>query len=73
MLANGTRTVIAVNNTGNESGRKCEVNNPCEVNKDGTVVYQKGYSYAQQTYWLYSCRDEQGRIDLDASGCQLPR
>jgi len=73
VLANGTRIVVAVNNTGNTGGRKCEVNNPCEVNQDGTIVYQKGYSYAQQTYWLYSCRSDQGQIDLNVVDCQLPR
>ncbi|HYX34768.1 MAG TPA: trypsin-like peptidase domain-containing protein, partial [Oligoflexus sp.] len=73
VLATGTRTVVAVNNTGNTSGGKCGVNNPCEVNEDGSIVYQKGYSYAQQTYWLYSCRNEQGQLDLTVDGCQLPR
>ncbi len=73
VLATGTRTVVAVNNTGNTSGRKCEVNNPCEVNEDGTIVYQKGYSYAQQTVWIYSCRNEQGVIDVQVPGCLLPR
>jgi V8-like Glu-specific endopeptidase len=73
VLAAGTRTVVAVNNTGNTSGRKCEVNNPCEVNKDGTVIYQKGYSYAQQTFWIYSCRNELGQVDVKVPGCLLPR
>jgi V8-like Glu-specific endopeptidase len=73
VVAAGTRTVVAVNNTGNTSGRQCEVNNPCEVSKDGTITYQKGYSYAQQTWWLYSCRNDRGQLDLSVAGCQLPR
>jgi hypothetical protein len=73
VLAAGTRTVVAVNNTGNTSGRKCEVNNPCEVNEDGSVIYQKGYSYAQQTFWIYSCRNDQGEVDVSVPGCLLPR
>jgi V8-like Glu-specific endopeptidase len=73
VLAAGTRTVVAVNNTGNTSGRKCEVNNPCEVNEDGSIIYQKGYSYAQQTFWIYSCRNDQGQVDVKVPGCQLPR
>lgn len=73
VLAAGTRTVVAVNNTGNTAGRKCEVNNPCEVNEDGSVIYQKGYSYAQQTFWIYSCRNDQGQVDLKVPGCLLPR
>jgi hypothetical protein len=73
VVAKGTRTVVAVNNTINESGRKCEVNNPCEVDKDGNVTYQKGVGYAQQTYWIYSCRNSAGKIDLTTPGCLLPK
>ncbi len=73
VVAAGTRTVVAVNNTINESGKKCEVNNPCEVDKDGKITYQKGIGYAQQTYWLYSCRDSLGKLDLSLQGCLLPK
>jgi hypothetical protein len=73
VVAKGTRTVVAVNNTINESGRKCEVNNPCEVDKDGNITYQKGIGYAQQTYWIYSCRNAAGKIDLTTPGCLLPK
>ena len=69
----GTRTVIAVNNTVNESGKQCAMNNPCEVAADGTRFAQKGYGYAQQTFWLYSCRNADGAIDLNTAGCRLPR
>jgi len=73
VVGKGSRTVVAVNNTINESGRKCEVNNPCEVDKDGNVTYQKGIGYAQQTYWIYSCRNSEGQIDLTTEGCLLPK
>jgi V8-like Glu-specific endopeptidase len=73
VVGKGSRTVVAVNNTINESGRKCEVNNPCEVDKDGNVTYQKGRGYAQQTYWIYSCRNSAGKIDLNTPGCLLPK
>jgi hypothetical protein len=69
----GTRTVVAVNNTGNDAGKLCEVNNPCEVAEDGTRFAQKGYSYAQQTYWFYSCRSATGALDLNVPGCLLPK
>jgi hypothetical protein len=69
----GTRTVIAVNNTGNESGKMCEMNNPCEVGEDGTKAAYKGYSYAQQTYWFYSCLNGDGKLDLQRAGCLLPK
>ena len=73
VIAAGTRNVIAVNNTVNENGQQCEVNNPCEVNADGSIFAQKGYGYAQQTFWFYSCRDEHGQFDLSTPGCRLPK
>jgi hypothetical protein len=70
----GTRTVIAVNNTINERGAKCEVNNPCELDDAGTVTqYKKGFGYAQQTAWVYSCRTDSGIIDISVEGCLLPK
>lgn len=69
----GTRTVIAVNNTVNESGKQCTMNNPCEVAADGTLLAQKGYGYAQQTFWIYSCRNAAGEVDLNTAGCRLPK
>ena len=73
VLAAGTRTVVAVNNTGNESGNKCTDNNPCEIDSNGKVTYQKGYSYAEQTYWVYGCRNAQGALDVTVKGCVLPK
>ena len=69
----GTRTIVAINNTGNESGQKCKVNNPCELNEHGEILAEKGYNYAQQTYWLYSCRNDEGQLDLTVKGCLLPK
>ena len=66
-----SRTVIGVNNTGNESGRTCTMNNPCEVDENGKVSAHKGYSYGQQTYWIYSCLSDQLKLDLNKPGCQL--
>jgi hypothetical protein len=73
VIETGTRTVIAVNNTVNESGKACKMNNPCEVGSDGSTFAQKGYAYAQQTYWLYSCRNAKGDVDLSVPGCVLPK
>lgn len=71
IVAAGTRTVIGVNNTGNESGLRCTENNPCEIDKDGKVFYKRGYSYGQQTYWLYSCLNAKKELDLKQPGCEL--
>ena len=69
----GTRMVIGVNNTGNESGRRCSLNNPCEVDEQGEVTVDRGAGYGQQTYWIYSCLDTQLQLDLDLESCQLPK
>jgi len=72
IIASSSRTVIGVNNTGNESGKQCTLNNPCEVDEDGNIFFEKGLAYGQQTYWLYSCRDTTGALDLMIEGCHLP-
>jgi V8-like Glu-specific endopeptidase len=69
----GTRTVVAVNNTGNESGELCTMNNPCEVGEDGKKTATKGYSYAQQTHWFYACRNGVGEFDVNQPECVLQK
>lgn len=72
ILLAGSRTVLGVNNTGNENGLRCTNNNPCEIDEKGNVTYQQGLSYAQQTYWVYSCLNSNNEFDLSVSGCLLP-
>ncbi|OQW46817.1 MAG: hypothetical protein A4S09_02610 [Proteobacteria bacterium SG_bin7] len=73
VIAEATREVIGVNNTTNESGQKCTLNNPCEVTKDGKVtIYNKG-GYGQHTDWLYSCLNDKYEVDLSVAGCTLPK
>lgn len=69
----GTRTVIGVNNSANESGRKCTMNNPCEVNEDGSIFFQKGLKYGQQTFNVYSCLDTNMNLNMKKTGCTLPQ
>lgn len=71
IIEKSTRLVIGVNNTGNESGRECTMNNPCEIDPNGNVTVIKGASYGQQTYWFYSCLTEDFQIDLTKEGCKL--
>ena len=71
IIRKGTRTVIGINNTGNESGRQCTMNNPCEVDEAGHISFTKGFSYGQQTYLVYSCLNSQRDIDLSRIGCAL--
>lgn len=71
VILGGTRTMIGINNTGNEDGQKCTDNNPCEVDQNGGITYQQGYSYAEETYLIYSCIDSTGKFSLETPGCQL--
>lgn len=66
-----THAVIGINNTGNESGGRCTVNNPCEVDEHGSVTAEKGASYGQELYQLYTCLNSSNELDLNISGCKL--
>ncbi|MFD4611330.1 serine protease [Streptomyces sp. NPDC058440] len=68
-----TGKVVAVNNTGNESGGRCTVNNPCEVDANGTVTVRQGINYAEQTYQIPACFGTGNQLDLNRSGCVLPK
>ncbi len=73
VISENTGEVVAVNNTINQDGGKCSLNNPCEVNERGSVSVQVKGGYAQHTVWLYSCLDSRGELDLNVRGCQLPK
>lgn len=66
-----TYQVIGVNNTSNESGRQCTMNNPCEVDANGKVTVRPHASYGQETYVLYSCLNSERQIDLKLPNCAL--
>ncbi|OLT13606.1 hypothetical protein BJF79_20230 [Actinomadura sp. CNU-125] len=66
-----TGRVVAVNNTANEDGGRCLLDNPCEVGRDGRITVRRGASYAQQTYELARCLG--ARSDVVVGGdCALP-
>jgi hypothetical protein len=73
IIARGERKVIAINNTSNEEGKRCALNNPCEVDETGTVTVRKGVRYGQQTFNVYTCLTPSFQFDLNRSGCSLPR
>ena len=73
VIERGTRSVIGVNNTKNENGRECTMNNPCEVSETGEQEVRYGTGYGQQTYLFYSCLTPDYQIDLSVEGCQLAR
>jgi V8-like Glu-specific endopeptidase len=73
IILKGEKVVVAINNTSNESGQRCTVNNPCEVNANGDVTVRMGVRYGQQTYDVYSCLSPDFKIDLKVAGCNLPK
>jgi hypothetical protein len=68
-----TGRVVAVNNTANEDGGRCTLNNPCEVDEHDQVTVRRGAKYGQRTVALLPCLTGGGRVDLTAPGCGLPR
>ncbi|MEU6643288.1 serine protease [Saccharomonospora sp. NPDC046836] len=66
-----TGKVVGVNNTGNESGQHCTMNNPCEVDESGQVTVRKGIGYGQQTHLLAAYLSGAG--DFEGPGGQLAR
>lgn len=74
IISTDTKEVIGVNNTGNEDGEMCTMNNPCEVEPvTGKKTATKGNSYGQQTSWIYSCLTANRALDLSIPGCRLPQ
>lgn len=73
ILQAGTKTVIGINNTANDNGLKCKMNNPCEITETGETNSYKGYGYGQQTYQIYTCLTPANEIDLSLPGCELPK
>ncbi|MFE7326317.1 serine protease [Streptomyces sp. NPDC057565] len=73
VIDNATGKVVAVNNTGNEDGQQCTDNNPCEVDESGNVTVRQGINYAQETYGIVPCIGAGSQIDLNRTGCTLPK
>ncbi|GAA3813561.1 trypsin-like serine peptidase [Streptomyces phyllanthi] len=73
VVDDATGKVVAVNNTGNEDGERCTVNNPCEVDESGNVTVRQGINYAQETYQIPACFGLDNKLDLSRSGCVLPK
>jgi hypothetical protein len=65
--------IVGINNTGNDDGEMCTLNNPCEVEPDGTTHAYRGQTYGEETYWFTTCLTGRRRIDLGVPGCLLPK
>ncbi len=73
IIAKGERVVIGINNTSNDKGEKCTLNNPCEVSANGDINATQGVRYGQQTYNIYNCLTVDFKLDLNINGCDLPK
>ncbi|MEV4310879.1 serine protease [Actinocrispum sp. NPDC049592] len=72
-VLDGTGKVVAINNTGNEDGGRCTLNNPCEVSQTGQVTVRQGINYAQEIYNISACIGTGNQFTLTLPGCTLPR
>jgi V8-like Glu-specific endopeptidase len=72
VISHDTGRVVAVNNTINEDGEECTLNNPCEEARNGEITFEQGRGYAQQSRWFYTCLTDSRELDLDLMGCRLP-
>jgi hypothetical protein len=64
--------IVGINNTGNDDGGSCTLNNPCEVDENGNVTVHPGQSYGEETYWFTTCLNASNALDLTTPGCLLP-
>jgi hypothetical protein len=67
-----THRVVGINNTGNDDGERCTLNNPCEVDRDGRITVRHGSHSGQQTYQLARCLGTGNDVVLTRT-CALPR
>jgi len=68
-----TSQIVGVNNTLNENGERCTLDNPCEVDQNGNVTIHQDIGYGQETFYIPACIGPGSRIDLTRTGCGLPR
>jgi hypothetical protein len=73
IIASANNQIIGINNTGNDDGASCTLNNPCEVDANGNVTVHQGQSYGEQTYWFTTCVNSSRVIDLSVAGCLLTK
>jgi len=71
-VLNSNRLEIGINNTGNEDGQRCTLDNPCEENRHGVISVHQGRDYGQETWIFYTCLSG-NELDLAKTGCRLPK
>jgi hypothetical protein len=73
IIDTATGQQVGINNTGNDDGEMCTLDNPCEVDSNGTTHAYEGQSYGEETYWFTTCLTSARTIDLSLSGCLLTK
>jgi len=71
-VLNANRLEIGINNTSNEDGQRCTLDNPCEENRHGVISVHPGRGYGQETWVFYTCLSG-NELDLTRTGCRLPK
>jgi hypothetical protein len=71
VISQASGKVVGVFSTGNDSGERCTMDNPCEVSQSGAVYFKQGINYADQIAPLYTCLNAANEIDLTVPGCKL--
>lgn len=72
-VLDANRTQIGINNTINEDGGRCTLNNPCEEDRRGNVTVHLHRGYGQETWIFSTCLTNNNTIDLNKAGCRLPQ
>lgn len=70
LISEKTGQIIGINNTGNDDGGRCTLNNPCEIDEQGKVTVIQGMNYGQHTNIILSCV-KAGQLDLKTKSCAL--
>jgi hypothetical protein len=73
IVSASTGQIVGINNTGNDDGEMCTLDNPCEVDANGTTHAYQGQSYGEETYWFTTCVSSTRTIDLTIAGCLLTK
>jgi V8-like Glu-specific endopeptidase len=73
VLLRDTRTLIGIHNTTNDSGEKCTLNNPCEIDRQGDVTVHQGRHYGEETWWFTTCVGSDRQLHFDKKGCLLTK
>lgn len=73
LISPETGLIVGVDNTGSDAGKRCVLDNPCEIAADGTISTRRGAEYGQRVDLIRTCVDAAGLFSIDRPGCALFR